>query len=46
MLHEPDGRDAKTRALEEFYGADVPQSTVDRVMVRDDDALPDHAFVD
>lgn len=36
---------AKRAALEDFYGADVPDSTVARVMVRDTDD-PVHPFVD
>ena len=41
-------RAAAKRALEEFYGADVPDSTVDRVTVRDLDNDDDlvHPFVD
>ncbi len=33
-------RDAKRRALEDFYGGEVPDSTVDRIDVRD--IGPDH----
>lgn len=41
----PPGRAAKKRALEEFYGAEVPDSTADRVVMRDA-ADPVHPFVD
>ncbi len=48
LIHfgSPIGRDAKKRALEEFYGGEVPDSTVERVIVLD--ARPDlvHPFVD
>ncbi|WP_433584565.1 hypothetical protein [Microbacterium hydrocarbonoxydans] len=45
MEHDPTGRDAKRRALEEFYGGEVPESTVERVTVLDADDLV-HPFVD
>lgn len=45
MQHIPAGRDAKRRALEEFYGGEVPDSTVDRVIMLDDVDLV-HPFVD
>lgn len=45
MTHEPGERSAKRRALEEFYGGEVPASTVDRVIVLDTDELV-HPFVD
>jgi len=45
MVHEPGERDAKRRALEEFYGGEVPDSTVDRVVMRDEPDLV-HPFVD
>ncbi|MEV4737169.1 MULTISPECIES: hypothetical protein [unclassified Microbacterium] len=45
MQHIPVGRDAKRRALEDFYGGEVPDSTVDRVVVLDADDLV-HLFVD
>lgn len=32
----PSGRDARKRALEDLYGADVPDSTAERVVMRDD----------
>lgn len=35
MTHDPGERDEKRRALEDFYGGEVPDSTVDRVLVRD-----------
>lgn len=35
MTHDLGERDAKRRALEDLYGGDVPDSTVDRVIMRD-----------
>jgi hypothetical protein len=35
MEHDPTERDAAKRALEDFYGGEVPDSTVDRVIVID-----------
>lgn len=35
MLNDPGERDAKRRALEEFWGVDVPESTADRIVYRD-----------
>jgi len=35
MTHDPGEREAKRHALEDLYGADVPDSTVDRVIMRD-----------
>lgn len=48
MEHEPGERAAKRRALEDFYGGEVPVSTVDRVIVRDLDDIDDQVsrFVD
>ena len=44
LIHfgSPSAHDAKKRALEEFYGGEVPESTVARVIVRDhiDDRHP------
>lgn len=34
MTHDPE-RDVKQRALEEFWGADVPESTAERITYRD-----------
>lgn len=45
MKRNPDELDAKRRALEEFYGGDVPESTVERVIVLDAGDLV-HPFVD
>lgn len=45
MEHEPGEHAAKRRALEDFYGAEVPESTVERVIMRDHDELV-HPFVD
>lgn len=45
MMHEPEGRAAKRRELEEFYGGEVPDSTVDRVSVSEFVDLV-HPFVD
>lgn len=44
MTHDPAERAAKRRSLEDFYGAEVPDSTVDRVIVVDADQV--HPFVD
>lgn len=48
ILHfgSPSASDAKKRALEEFYGAEVPDSTVSRVIMRDFSSDPVHPFVD
>ncbi len=40
------GRVAKKAALEDFYGGEVPASTVDRVIVRDLDDDLTHPFTD
>lgn len=45
MEHEPEERVAKRRALEEFYGGEVPDSTVERVIVLEADELAS-PFVD
>lgn len=45
MVHEPGEREAKRLALEEFYGGDVPDSTVDRVLMLEADELAS-PFVD
>ncbi|MDR6868468.1 hypothetical protein J2Y69_003084 [Microbacterium resistens] len=46
MVHELDEEwSAKRRALEEFYGGEVPDSTVERVVMLDADDLV-HPFVD
>jgi len=45
MKHNPAEMDAKRRALEEFYGAEVPELTVERVIVLDAADLV-HPFVD
>jgi hypothetical protein len=44
MEHEPDERTVKRAALEEFYGGEVPDATVDRVILIDRDLV--HPFVD
>lgn len=46
MKHDPTERAATKRALEDFYGAEVPDSTVDRVTMVDRDADLVHPFVD
>ncbi|CAN7265944.1 hypothetical protein LJR186_001214 [Microbacterium foliorum] len=46
MTHDPTERAARKRALEDFYGAEVPDSTVDRVIMVDRDAELVHPFVD
>ncbi len=46
MTHDPAGRDARKRALEESYGAEVPDSTADRVIMVDRDAALVRPFVD
>lgn len=45
MVHDPVSV-AKTQALEDFYGGEVPESTVARVIVRDLDDDHVHPFVD
>ncbi|WP_336633435.1 MULTISPECIES: hypothetical protein [unclassified Microbacterium] len=35
MADDPGERDARMRALEEFWGGDVPESTADRIVYRD-----------
>ncbi|WP_417556148.1 hypothetical protein [Microbacterium sp.] len=43
MVHDPD---AARAALEDFYGGEVPESMVARVIVRDLDDEHTHPFVD
>jgi hypothetical protein len=45
MVHDI-SNERKQAALDDFYGADVPASTVDRVIVRDLDDDLRHPFVD
>lgn len=45
MVHDPAELAARRHALEEFYGGEVPESTVERVTVLEAED-PVHPFVD